>query len=93
MLLVPMPDQQVGADAHDLPADQQHQQVVRDHDREHRAGEQGQDDVEPREPHVAVHVAERVHVDGERDGCDDDEHHRREAVDVLPHLEVERPDL
>ena len=38
-----------------------------DDDVEHRGGEQRQHHVEPGEPHVAVHVAERVDVHAERD--------------------------
>ena len=33
-------DQEVGADAHHLPADQQHEQVVGEDDEQHRGGEQ-----------------------------------------------------
>ena len=46
--------------------DQQLDQVVGDDHGEHRGGEQRQHHVEPGEPRVAVHVAERVDVHAER---------------------------
>ncbi len=93
VVLPPVPDQQVGADAHDLPPDEELEQVVREDHDEHRAREQRQDDVEPREADVALHVAERVHVDAQRDRRHDDDHHRRETVDVHAGLQVELADL
>lgn len=36
-----VPDQEVRADAHDLPADQQHDQVAGVDDEQHRGGEEG----------------------------------------------------
>ena len=89
----PVPDQQVGADPHDLPADEELEQVGRKHDDEHRAREQGQDDVEPGVPDVPLHVAERVHVDAQGDRRDDHEHHGGEAVHEHAGLDVQRSDL
>jgi hypothetical protein len=85
-------DEQVRADAHDLPADKQLEQVVRDDDVQHGAREQRQDDVEPREALVAVHVAERVDVDAQRNDRDDDEHDAGEPVHVLTELHPKRSD-
>jgi hypothetical protein len=93
VLLPPVPDQQVGAHAHDLPADQELEQVVgRDHV-QHRAAEQGENDEEPRVPLVAVHVADRIHVDAQGDRRDHHQHHRGQPVHELPELHVERADL
>ena len=41
VLLPVVADQEVGADAHDLPADEQHHEVVGEDDQQHRGGEQG----------------------------------------------------
>ena len=93
LLLPPVTDQQVGADAHDLPPDQQLDQVVGHDHREHRRREHRQHDVEPREPHVAVHVAQRVDVHHQRDRGDDHEHDRGEPVDQDAQLQMQRTDL
>jgi hypothetical protein len=89
LLLPPVPDQQVGADAHDLPPDQQLVQVVGHDHIEHGRGEQGQRGEEERVPLVAVHVGRRVDLDQQRDGGDDDEHDRGKPVDERPDLNLE----
>jgi hypothetical protein len=40
-----------------------------------------------------VHVCRGIHLDKERDGGDHHEHHRGQAVDVLPDLQVKEPGL
>jgi hypothetical protein len=69
-----VPDEQVGADAHDLPADEQHEQVGGEDDDEHRGGEQGDDRGVRRVARVALHVADGVELDEHRD----DGHHQRD---------------
>ena len=91
--LPPMPDQQVGAEPHDLPPDQQLDQVVGDDNGEHRRREDREDDVEPGEPLVGVHVAQRVDVHHQRDRGDDDEHDRGEPIHEDADLQMERADL
>jgi hypothetical protein len=90
LVLPEVTDQQIGADADELPADQHLEQVVRDDQRQHRAGEQREGGVVPGEAGLVGHVLDRVDVDEQRHGRDDQEHHRGEAVDVHPELDLER---
>jgi hypothetical protein len=57
-LLVVMVDQEVGAEAHQFPEHENHQQVVREHDAEHREHEDRQPAEVARARPVIVHVAE-----------------------------------
>ena len=90
LLLPPVPDQQVGTDAHQLPADQELEEVVGDHQVQHRRGEDGERCEVPRVAGVSMHVRGRIDLDAQRYQCDHDEHHRGQTVDVLPDLHVER---
>ena len=87
-LAVVEPDQQVGGEAHPLPAEEQLHEVVRRHQHQHREGEERQIGEEARpvafafaEVVVMRHVAERIEVHERRDGGDDDQHDRRQPVE------------
>ena len=58
--LVVVADEQEGAEAHALPGDVEQQEVVGEHQRQHRGDEEREDGVEPAVARFAVHVAERV---------------------------------
>jgi hypothetical protein len=79
---VPEADQQVGAEAHALPAQEQEHQVVGQHEHEHREREQvhvAEEALEPPiVPMVVVHVADGVDVDQEAHTRHHQDHHRRE---------------
>ena len=85
-LLVVMVDQEVGAEAHQFPEHENHQQVVREHDAEHREHEDREPAKVPRPRPVVVHVAERKHVHRETDNPDDRQHEGGEVIE----LEAER---
>jgi hypothetical protein len=84
--LVPEADQQIAAQTDELPADEQEQQVVGQDDCQHAEGEQRQVGKEAAIPGVALavldHVRARVHLDQEADSRDDDQHDRRQRVDL-----------
>ena len=73
--LVPEADQQVRRQADHAPADQQHDEVRRQHQDQHREHEQVQVGEVAALLHVAVHVPDRVDVDQEADARHDEQHH------------------
>ena len=60
-------DQEVGAEADQLPEDVEDEQVVDDDEGEHRRGEEGEHGEEPAELGVAAHVGEGVDLHRQRD--------------------------
>ena len=88
-LLVPEADEQVAAQAHQLPAHVEEQEVVGEDQHQHAEHEEVQVGEEAPEAAVAVHVADRVDVDEESDGADDEQQHRGQRVDEEADLDVE----
>jgi hypothetical protein len=81
-------DQEVGGDAHALPAEEHLHQVVGGHQHQHGEGEERQIGEEARlvglallPVFVVVHVAHRIEVDERRDRGDDDQHDRGQPVE------------
>ena len=93
LLLPPVSDQEVRADPHQLPPDQELEEIVRNDQVEHGGGEQGQCSEVPCVAPVAVHVGGRIDLHEERHQGDDHEHHGRQTVHVLPDLEPEATEL
>jgi hypothetical protein len=60
--LVPEPDEEIGAQPHQLPGDVQQEEVVRQHQGEHGGGEEGVGGKIPPEAGLAGHVPPRVHL-------------------------------
>ena len=85
----PEGDEEVRAGADALPAEERDQQVVAEHQHEHREHEQVQVDEELREVRVAVHVADRVQVDQRADAGDEQAHGDRQRVDQEPDVDLE----
>ena len=81
LLLVPEADQQVRADADQLPEHEDHEDVARGDQAEHREAKERQIGEKSRITRVVVHVAHRVDVDQGRDERDHEEHHRAQVVD------------
>ena len=84
LVLVPEADQEVGADADELPEDEDHEDVGRRHQAEHREAEEREVREEPRIARIVVHVPHRVDVDQGRDERDHQEHDHGQVVDVDP---------
>ena len=85
----PEADQQVGGEPHALPADEQHHEVLAEHQHEHEEQEQVQVREIARVALVAVHVADRVDVDQRADAGHDEAHHRGDGVEVERSVDVE----
>ena len=86
---VPEADQQVAAQAHQLPAGEDEQEVVRQDQQQHREHEQVQVGEEAPLAGVVGHVADRVDVDEHADRRDHDQQAGRQRVDVEAHVGVE----
>jgi hypothetical protein len=86
-------DQQPGAETDQLPEDENHEQIVGEHDADHREHEDRQPAEEPRLRRIVVHVAEREDVDQEADEADDEEHERGEVVELEAERDGEIPEL
>ena len=77
----PEPDQQVRAEADKLPPDEQQDEVVGKHQRQHRRREQGHECVVPDVAPVVAHIAVRVDLHEEAHGRDDHQHDGGQAVE------------
>jgi hypothetical protein len=79
---VPEADEEVAAEPDRLPEDVEEQEVPREHQHDHREDEQVEVEEEARVVRVLVHVADRVDVDEEPHARHDQQHHRRELVQL-----------
>ena len=92
-ILVPEADEQVRAEPHALPADEEERQVVREDQDEHREDEEVQVTEEARVPVVVRHVRRGVEVDEEADAGDDEHHHAAQLVDAELDVDGDRRPL
>jgi len=90
-LVVVEADQQVGAEAHALPAHEHDQVVAAEDQHQHRRHEQVQIGEVAPVPLLVRHVAGRVDVDQEAHECHHEQHHRRERVQAEAGVDVQRP--
>ena len=88
-LRVPEPDQEVRAQAHQLPGGEDGQPAVAQDEQEHAEHEEVQVGEEAPAARVVGHVAHRVEVDEHADRRHDDEEAGRQLVDVEAHLHLE----
>ncbi len=88
VLVLPETDQQVRGQADTLPADEQHQIVVGEHQQQHRRHEQVQEGEEPAPTLVVRHVADGVDVDQTADAGDQQDEHDRQLVDQQADVDV-----
>src|SRR6185312_2327859 len=86
-------DEEEGAEAHELPAHVDEEQVVGEDEHEHGADEVLEDGEEPVVARLAFHVADRKDVDHEADAGDHAEHDDRYGVDVNALAKVEVADI
>ena len=82
LLVIPEPDQQVGAEPHSFPADEHHQEVAAQDEDQHEEAEQVEIAKIPRKrgAGLVVHVGRRVDVDQEPDPGHHKNHHPRQRV-------------
>ena len=79
---VPEADQEIRRESHALPAEEQLQEVVGRHQRQHGEGEHRQIGEEARPVRVVGHVADGVKMHEARHGVDHDQHHSGQCVDA-----------
>ena len=92
VFLIPVADEQVGAEADQLPEDEGHDEVVRQHDAGHREHEEREAGEVAGLRFIVLHVSEREDVDQRADAGDDDHHAGGKAVELDADLEIEIPD-
>src|SRR5665647_2929585 len=92
-VLLPVRDEQVAAESDALPANVQQQQVVGQHQHEHRGDEQVHVDEEAGEALVALHVLGRVEVDEEADEGDYEDEDEAHGVEVEGDLWLQPGDV
>ena len=85
LAVVVVADQQVRTQAHQLPADEQHHEVVAHHQDQHRKDEQRDGTEVTREAAVLVHVVDREHRDQKAEAGDHQHHQRRQRIDQEGH--------
>lgn len=83
-------DQEVRADAHDLPADQEHDQVAGVDDEQHRGGEEGDESGVRGVARVVAQVSRRVDLHAGGDDADEYGDEGGEAVDVQGEFDRDR---
>jgi hypothetical protein len=81
MLLIPEPDQGVRAQSDAFPTDEQQQEIVGQHQGEHRGGEKVEECKKPPVRFVLMHVANRIHMNQPTDAGDNQDHDGGERVD------------
>ncbi len=86
---VPEADQQVAAEADALPAEVEEQQVVGQHQHQHRGDEEVHVGEEAAVAVVVAHVLGRVEVDEKADEGDDQHHQTRQRIEVEADLRLE----
>ena len=88
LLLVVVPDQQVRAQAHAFPPDEEHEEVAAEHEDEHREHEEVQVREEAPVALLVPHVARGVDVDEETHERDEQQHQGRQRIDPQRHVHV-----
>jgi hypothetical protein len=76
LLVVVVPDQQIRAESHSLPPHEHQEEVVREHEDEHRKHEEVQVGEVTTVTRVVTHVADGIDVDEESDEGDERDHER-----------------
>ncbi len=85
-------DEQIGGEAHALPADE-HEQDVAGEDQEGHEEEKEIEEAEvARVAGLVVHVADGINVDEEADAGDDQQHDQRELIEDKAEIDVEWAD-
>ncbi len=75
-------DQKVAAGAHAFPANEKQQEIVRQHQHEHRKHEQVQVTEKAVVAALVRHIAGGVNMNQESDAGDDENHHAGQRIDL-----------
>ncbi len=80
---VPEPDQQIRAEPHAFPPEEQHGQIIGQDEVEHGEDEEIQVRKEAPESRIAMHITDRVPVDDTAYAGNDEQHNERELIDAI----------
>ena len=86
---MPEPDEEIGGEPDEPPADEEQEEVARLHEHEHREDEERHVREVPALLVVAGHVAHRVPDDQPADAGDDEHHHARQRIEEDLEVDVE----
>ena len=89
LLLVVEADEEVGADARQLPEDEERDRVVGEHEAEHRGHEEEGRRAKAAQPWVALEVAAAVNEDEGADAGDEEREQEREPVEAEGEADAE----
>jgi len=89
VVVVPEPDEQIAAEPDALPADEHRDQVVRQHEQQHRGDEKVQVREVPPVRRVLVHVPDGVQMDEEADAGHDENECSREPIEREPEIDAQ----
>ena len=91
LLLIPEANQEIRTEPNALPADEHHEEVGAQYEREHERGEQVQIGEVPRVFGVGllVHVRGRIHVNQQPDAGHHENHHGRERIETQREVDGE----
>ena len=84
-----MTDEQVGAESDQLPEDEGHDEIIREHDASHREHEKRQAGEVACLGIIVLHVGQREDVDQHADAGDNDHHPGGKAVELDADLDRE----
>ena len=92
VLFIPMPDEQIGAEADQLPEDECHDEIVGEDDAGHREHEECEAGEIARLCGIVLHVGQREQMHQQADAGDDDHHAGGELVQGDADIDVEIAD-
>ena len=90
--MIPMTDEEVGAEADQFPEDKGHDEVRGEDDAGHGEHEEGESTEVASLGFVVLHVVEREEVDEESNASDDDHHSFCEGVELETDVDAEVSD-
>ena len=83
-------DQQVAAQAHSFPADEEQQIVARQHQRQHEEHEQVQVAHEPVKTLVLPHISDGIDMNQEANASYHEQHHQRKLIEIKIEINAKR---
>ena len=92
LVVEPEADQQVGAEAHALPADEHHREAGPEHQHQHEHHEEIQVGEVPGVTRILLHVPDAEQMNQASHPGHDQQHDRGELVHLKRHVDLERPD-
>src|SRR4030095_2084225 len=88
VIVVPKPDEEIGAETHPPPPDEEHKKIISHHQQEHKEDKQVHINEKTNHPFIVPHIAERIDMDQEADAGDDEQHHRGQGINLKRELNL-----